>query len=867
MKNKQNYTYLKDYQPPNFTMQSVRLAFDLSATETRVEAWLEIKNLTGDLVLYGEDLQRDALMIDGQALTDKDYQCDDKQLVIYHQKSDFTLHQIVRIAPKDNTRLEGLYCSSGHLMTQCEAEGFRRIIYYPDRPDILSPFHVTLMADKKTYPILLAGGNLLEHVDMGEKHKAVFYDPHPKPSYLFALVAGDFETLTDNYTTKEGRKVRLAIHVDKGNLDKTDFAMQALKNAMRWDEETYDFCYDLDDYHIVAANDFNMGAMENKGLNIFNARLVLASSDTATDSDYDFIDAVIAHEYFHNWTGNRITCRDWFQLSLKEGLTVFREQQYCADNLSQLEQRIDDVKTLRMRQFAEDAGPTAHAVRPEKYIEINNFYTTTIYEKGAEVIRMLYHILGAENYDKGIQIYRTRHDGTAATCDDFFAAMQAAVPNQDLSQFMLWYKQAGTPEITVVKKWQDGKMMLELSQAIPQGNAQESNEKAPKQPHMIPLKISWLDDKGNRLDVACDAIQNATQDDMLLLQAEKQTLTFGNLPENALPENMLLSINRGFTAPVIIKGDFDYLKQARIDDDGFNRWNAKEQFLIDALCTILRGEKQWADIAGDCHSLFANLLNGAPVLWQLPDISSCALSMQDFDPQKFYQLIDEAEAFIAENFYDELWRIYQQHYVDGGQDYRGGRQARQYAHGALYYLSLKNQDLLQQHFNNARNMTETFACLRMARRSMFGTIRADMLASFADKWQDNALVMNKWLGIQGSITEAKQLDVIKDIVTQNKCFSIKNPNNVYALFGQMGAVMSPAYHCNAGYEFFGDICAKLDELNPQVGARLLGLGLMNGRQLTAHNRAGLAKMLQKLLDKKLSPDIYEIANNHIEALQ
>ncbi len=851
---KENYTYLKDYQPPNFTIQSVRLAFDLSAEQTIVEAWLEIKNLDGDLVLYGEDLQLDSLMIDGQKLTDKDYKVDAEKLVIYRQKGDFTLHQMVKIAPKDNTRLEGLYCSSGHLMTQCEPEGFRRIIYYPDRPDILAPFHVSLTADKKTYPILLAGGNLLEQTDAPDnKHKAVFYDPNPKPSYLFALVAGDFETLTDHYTTKEGRKVRLAIHVDKGNLDKTDFAMLALKNAMRWDEETYDFCYDLDDYHIVAANDFNMGAMENKGLNIFNARLVLASSDTATDSDYDFIDAVIAHEYFHNWTGNRITCRDWFQLSLKEGLTVFREQQYCADSLSALEQRIDDVKTLRMRQFAEDAGPTAHAVRPDKYIEINNFYTTTIYEKGAELIRMLYHMLGAENYAKGIQIYRARYDGMAVTCDDFFAAMQAAVPDKDLSQFMRWYTQAGTPEITVDTQWKDGEMLLTLSQAIPQLKADK-----PKLPHMIPLKISWLDDDGNQLTSACSELQ----DDMLILQAEQQSFTFGNLPENAL-----LSINRGFTAPVIIKGDFDYLKQARLDDDGFNRWNAKEQFLIEALCAMMSGEKQWSDVAADIHALFSNLLDGLPSLWQLPDISSCAMAMQDFEPQKFYALIDEAEAFIAENFYDELLKIYQQHYADSGEDYRNGRKARQYAHNALYYLSLKNQDLLQQHFNNARNMTETFACLRMARRHMFGEIRADMLAQFADKWQDNPLVMNKWLGIQGSITDAKQLDVIKDIITREQFFSIKNPNNVYALLGQMGAVMSPAYHNQTGYQFFGDICAKLDELNPQVGARLLGMGLMNARQLTANNQAMLADMLQKLLDKNLSPDMYEIANNHIGSLK
>ncbi len=864
------YTYLKDYQKPNFSIESVQLQFDLSSDGTKVEAWLKVKNQTGDLTLYGEDVRLDYLAIDGQEISESSYEKDDKKLVLKKQTGDFTLHQIVHIVPQENTRLEGLYCSSGHLMTQCEAEGFRRILYYPDRPDVLAPFHVSLSADKKAFPTLLAGGNLVEQKDLPDgRHRAVFYDPHPKPSYLFALVAGDFDSRSDEWTTTEGRQVKLTVHVDKGNLDKSEFAMQALKHAMQWDEQTYQFCYDLDDYHIVAANDFNMGAMENKGLNVFNARLVLASPDTATDTDYDLIDAVIAHEYFHNWTGNRITCRDWFQLSLKEGLTVFREQQYCADNLSELEQRIADVSMLRNRQFAEDAGPTAHPVRPEKYLEINNFYTTTIYEKGSELIRMFYQILGAEKYYQAIETYRQRHDGTAATCDDFFAAMQS-VTEQDLSQFMCWYQQAGTPEITVEKTWQasdaDGKgndrgnMQLQLTQKIQQLNAE-----MPKQPHMIPLRMAWLDNDGNQLENHCADINS---DEMLVLQNETQNFTFQNVPENAI-----LSINRGFSAPVHMKGDFDYLTLARLDTDGFNRWNAKEQFLIDGFCAILRGEKTFSDIANDCQDLFENLLKAtdtAPSLWQLPDISSCALTMQDFDPQKFYELRAEAEAFLAEKLYDDFLKMYQKHYPDCGKDYRQGRSARQYAHGALYYLSLKESTLLKKHYENSRNMTESFAALRMARRDVpaFETLRVDMLKQFADKWQNDSLVMNKWLGVQGSIMNVNQLETIKQIVSKEHYFKIKNPNNVYALIGQMSAVMSPAYHTEAGYEFFGEICQKLDRLNPQVGARLLGLGLMNGRQLTSKHRAGLADMLQKLLDiENLSPDLYEIAHHHIAPLK
>ena len=858
------YTYLQAYQKPAFNIASVKLQFDLSAQDTKVEAWVEFTNVTAPLLLHGEDVRLEYLAVNGNKVSD--YQQTDKAITL-DVTGDFTLHQIVHIVPEKNTRLEGLYSSGKHLMTQCEAEGFRRIMYYPDRPDVLSSFHVSLTADKQDYPTLLAGGNFVSAQDLPDgKHQAVFFDPHPKPSYLFALVAGDFDRLDDNFTTKQGQQVGLTIHVDKGNLARSEFAMQALKNAMKWDEDIYNFCYDLEHYHIVAANDFNMGAMENKGLNIFNAKLVLASPDTATDTDYDLIDAVIAHEYFHNWTGNRITCRDWFQLSLKEGLTVFREQQYCADQLSFLEQRVSDVGTLRSRQFPEDAGPTAHPVRPEKYLEINNFYTTTIYEKGSELIRMFHQILGTEKYYQAIDIYRQKHDGTAATCEDFFNAMQQA-SGQDLSQFMRWYEQAGTPEVTV-KITQDGAdKVLTLSQQIPQLKAG-----SPKQPHMIPLKFAWLDPQKStgEVNISAESDDADISNDMILLRQQTQRFTFKNMPANAL-----LSLNRGFSAPVKITGDFDYFTLARCDNDPFSRWDAKEQFLLQEYCAMLSGQKTFADAQQKIYDLFADLLadkEHESFLWQLPDISSCALAMSDFSPHDFYALSHQMEQFIASNFQTQLTDIYHYYTPQGDSDYRRGRRARQSSHMALYYLSLADNgaELLSQHYENARNMTEKFAALRMIRRDVpqFIAMRSAMLQKFADDWQDEKLVMNKWLAVQGGILAPEQLTNIQAIIAEGKHFSLKNPNNIYALVGQMTATMSPAYHRadGAGYKFLGEFLQQLDKLNPQVSARLLGIALMNSDRLKQNYQQGLIGMLQKLLALDLSPDMFEIAENHLQSL-
>ncbi len=862
-----NYTYLKNYQPAPFQVKNIRLEFDLDPAETRVQSWLEIENLTAPLFLHGEDLQLCRVQINAEILSPEDYQLSDDGITINTSERNFILHIIVKIVPKTNTRLEGLYSTSGHMLTQCEAEGFRRITYYPDRPDILTRFHVTLRADYRQYPLLLAGGNWVSAQKLDHHwHQVEFYDPHPKPCYLFALVAGKFETRTDKFITAQGREVTLCIHVDVGNYAQSEFAMHALQSAMRWDEENYNFCYDLEHYHIVVANDFNMGAMENKGLNIFNARLVLASSDTATDDDYDRIDAVIAHEYFHNWTGNRITCRDWFQLSLKEGLTVFREQQYGQDRTSKFLRRIQDVSFLRMRQFPEDAGATAHSVRPECYLEINNFYTATIYEKGAELINMLYHIVGREQYYQGIELYRNRHDGTAATCDDFLAAMQA-VTDQDLTQFHLWYQQSGTPEITVETHWHEdhaNDSFGSLEIVLTQNTATAQN--CEQLPVMIPLQMAIWDENKVQLPLKLAGGQQEYQN-MILLRKATQSFTFLQIPKNAI-----LSLNRGFSAPVKLQGVFDWQAIARFDNDDFNRWDAKENLIKQWFCDYLQGKRNFADIQANLVNLFQDLLklDQEPALWTLPAISNYISGVAVFDPEACHHLLSACQLFVAENFQNQLQDIYTENYLKLKQDkiQRSAAQdkiQRRAAHGALGYLALLEPELLVRHYYQARNMTESFTALQIAQKDKLSNVRFELMADFANQWQDNPLVMNKWLSLQGGVIVANNLANVQNIITQEQYFTLTNPNNVYALLGQFVTAMGDYHRLDGqGYQFFGEICQKIDTLNPQVSARLLAMGLMHSQKLSNLRQDLLKDMLTNLLEaKNISPDMFEIARSNL----
>ena len=855
--------FLKDYRKPNFALPKTRLQFDLDSKRTIVRSWLEINDLQGELFLHGEDLVLKKIMIDEQELTAQDYHIDKKGLYLTSATANFTLHIEVEICPADNTRLEGLYQTGQHLMTQCEAEGFRRITYYPDRPDMLANFEVALRAAEATYPLLLAGGNLVEEGTLEDgRVERVFHDPHPKPCYLFALVAGDFDVVADNFTTKEGQDVALFIHVDKGNATRAEFAIHALKKAMKWDEENYNFCYDLKQYHIVAANDFNMGAMENKGLNIFNARLVLASALTATDTDYEMIDRVIAHEYFHNWTGNRITCRDWFQLSLKEGLTVFREQQYGEAQSSALEERIDGVGFLRNVQFPEDAGATSHPVRPESYLEINNFYTATIYEKGAELIRMLKILIGDDGYYRAIETYRTRHDGQAVTCDDFVQAMQSET-KLDLTPFKLWYSQAGTPEIEIAEHYEAGNLQLTISQKLNSGQKPQS----PPKPMMMPIGFAIFD-KDTKQKISIPRKSQNTNEDILILDQQVQKFSFDNVPTN-----YALSLNRSFSAPIKLKGNIDWEFIANHDDDDFNRWDAKEHLITNWFAAHIQGALTFDQLYGKTKNLIGQILDRTdshPALWSLPSFQSTLNALTMINPSLCHRTLAKLRQKLAQDFADIFMKIYQTHESQAGLDYPQGRVARLYRHSALGFLGWVDAGLVKAHYDNARNMTENFAALQIAQNIDAGALRTELMADFLAKWQGDRLVMNKWLRLQGGYLAHDDFTAIGTIARDDAVFDIKNPNNVYSLLGGLVSDFTPAYHADdgRGYQFFGEFCQKLDGLNPQVAARLVKMGLKYVEKLSPNSQAHIVKMLDSLLNREnCSPDMHEITKLHFESLR
>ena len=565
---------LEDYRPPAYRITDVSLEFDLDPSKTRVRATLSVVDNGqggGPFALDGDNLPLLSVALDGQPLDDTAYSHDENGLTLHEVPDAFTLVTETEIAPDANTALEGLYVSSGMFCTQCEAEGFRRITFFQDRPDVLATYRVTMTADKARYPILLSNGNPLSSEDLDDgRHRAVWHDPFPKPSYLFALVAGDLGCLEDSFTTESGRDVTLRIWSEHGNEPRCTYAMDSLKRAMRWDEERFGLEYDLDIFNIVAVGDFNMGAMENKSLNIFNSKLVLASPETATDADYAFIESVIAHEYFHNWTGDRVTCRDWFQLSLKEGLTVFRDQEFSSDMRSRPVKRIEDVRALRAAQFPEDASPLAHPVRPASYIEINNFYTPTVYEKGAEVIRMIERIVGRDGFRRGLDLYFERHDGEAATCDDFVAAM-ADANDVDFTHFKLWYSQAGTPELSVVGHWDEAanRYSVGISQVTPPTPGQPD-----KKPLYVPIDVALIGANGAPLETTYDGVSGESH--VVHLQEAEQSFVF-----DGVTENPILSINRAFSAPVRIKSDAGDAADAFLmahDSDPFNRWESGQQY-------------------------------------------------------------------------------------------------------------------------------------------------------------------------------------------------------------------------------------------------------------------------------------------------
>ncbi len=871
--------YLKDYTPPLYLIDTVDLRFELGEDQTVVHSRLAMRRNGGaddanpPLVLSGERLELCAVTLDGMPLAADRYTVDEECLAIEDLPEAFVLEIETRIKPQENTSLEGLYKSSGNFCTQCEAHGFRKITYFLDRPDVMAVYTTTLVADKARYPVLLSNGNLADGGEYEDgRHWATWQDPHKKPAYLFALVAGDLKWQEDTYLTRSGREVRLRIYVQAHNIDKCDHAMASLKRAMRWDEETYGLEYDLDIYMIVAVDDFNMGAMENKGLNVFNSKYVLARPDTATDADYVAIEGVIGHEYFHNWTGNRVTCRDWFQLSLKEGLTVFRDQEFTADMNSRPVKRIDDVRMLRTHQFAEDASPMAHPVRPDSYIEINNFYTVTVYEKGSEVVRMYHTLLGEEGFRKGLDLYFQRHDGQAVTTDDFCAAM-ADANGVDLTQFKRWYEQAGTPVLKVTDAWDEASgtytLTAEQSCAPTPGQAQ-------KQTLLIPIALGLVGRDGRDLPLQLEG-EAAAQGESRVLQF---TETSGSFRFVGLPERPVPSLLREFSAPV--KLEYDYSDEALIflmahDNDPFNRWEASQQLAIRTLAGLMEdySHQHALGIAPEVVDAYRRLLEEReedPALIAeaaaLPTQAYLAELFEPVDPGAIHAVRQFMRRTLAACLEDVFVRLYEQSHDAG--EYRFDARAvarRQLKNTALGYLMELDDARIHERcfaqFEQGHNMTDVLAALR-ALSHVDCEQREQALQRFEAQWRHDTLVMDKWFSLQAMSQRPGTLDEVRRLMS-HPLFEIKNPNKVRALVGAFAQGNPVNFHDprGAGYAFLADQILTLDPLNPQVAARL-AKALSRWRHYEPKRQALMKRQLERIVGAGgLSKDVYEIASKSL----
>ncbi|EGV52280.1 aminopeptidase N [endosymbiont of Riftia pachyptila (vent Ph05)] len=876
-----NTIYLKDYQPPAFFIEQIDLSFDLFDSHTLVESRLQLRRNpqreAEPLVLDGEQLELLSLQLDDRPLAAEEYRVGATSLTIDQVPDSFELKCRVRILPQQNTALEGLYQSGSMFCTQCEAEGFRRITYFLDRPDVMSRFTTSITAKRSAYPVLLSNGNLVaEELLEDGRHRVRWEDPFPKPCYLFALVAGDLRDIRDSYTTASGREVDLRIYVEPENIDKCEHAMRSLKNAMRWDEQHYGREYDLDIYMIVAVNDFNMGAMENKGLNVFNSKYVLARPDTATDQDFQGIEGVIAHEYFHNWTGNRITCRDWFQLSLKEGLTVFRDQEFSADMGSRGVKRIEDVRLLRAHQFAEDAGPMAHPVRPDSYIEINNFYTVTVYEKGAEVVRMQAHLLGPEGYRKATDLYFERHDGQAVTTDDFVKCMEDA-SGRHLEQFRHWYRYAGTPVLEVDESYDAAsqRYSLTISQHCPDTPGQRN-----KPPFHIPVAIGLLDAQGNDLplQLAGEVAPVGTQR-VLELRDQIETFHFVGIPERPVP-----SLLRGGSAPVKLEmalSDPVLMFRMAHDSDGFNRWDAAQllaQRLILKMVEQRAAGAQMEVPAGFIDAFRQTLVSAdedqallAQVL-SLPAEGYLGDQMEEVDVEGVHAARERLRQQLAESLHDELVALVEANREQG--EYRiepadiGRRSLRNLA---LHYLMAAGSEQALQlclaQYQAGHNMTDVLAALALLAASD-APQRTEALADFESRWRDDPLVMDKWFAVQAMAPRADTLETVQGLMS-HPVFSMRNPNKVRGLIGTFCGANPIQFHRadGAGYRFLADRVLELDPLNPQVAARLLRL-MSRWRRYDGARQALMKGQFERVLQQPgLSRDLFEIAEKSLEAGQ
>ncbi len=829
--------FLSDYKKPEFKVINIDLCFNLDPEKTIVSSEIKFKriknnpNIDSSLILDGKNLKLISLAIDGIKLDKNSYKLREDKLEILSSKitnSEFKLNCITEINPKDNTTLEGLYLSEGIYCTQCEPEGFRKITYFLDRPDVMTKFKVRIEGN---YKFLLSNGNL---ISQGQGW-AEWNDPWPKPSYLFALVAGNLKVIEDEFVSMTNKKILLQIYVEEGNEDKCEHAMNSIKKCMKWDEEIYNREYDLERFMVVAINDFNMGAMENKGLNIFNSKYVLSNKKTATDMDFEMIERIIAHEYFHNWTGNRITCRDWFQLCLKEGLTVFRDQQFSADMQNKEIVRIDDVKLLRSRQFREDAGPLRHSVRPEKYSEINNFYTATVYEKGAELIRMLNLIIGEKDYFDAIKLFFNKHDGEAITVEDWIKVFEEST-GRDLKQFFLWYTQSGTPIVKAKEKYSSGDFIIELTQTIP-----TQNESVKAKSMVIPINLSFIDDNGLKI----------AKDELLILNKKKQNFKFSGFKKKPIP--VYLS---NFSAPIKLEINHsldDHIRIMRSNANSFCIWDSAQKIYLNLAENIVNGTNYEINLGEILNDLLSRFHSNPGFLAKLltppseEDISDHLLKSCNFIiPENIYDAREQINKIIAISFKDKLLDLYDKigKISDEFNNKNTGFRLLKNRYLEFIILSGQEKDILINAFENSTNMTEILNSLKLLVKTENAV---SALNSFYEKWKKNPLLIDKWFSIQAMFTPSKNIFCTIDKLSIHPDFNFKNPNRLRSLIGSFAFNNQVAFHSKdgSGYKIVSKWIKKIDKLNPQIAARLS----------TAFETMNRIEPKRKLLMKTILKDI------------
>ncbi|MBT8130434.1 MAG: aminopeptidase N, partial [Gammaproteobacteria bacterium] len=861
---------------PYYWIDTVDLQFELAEEKTRVLSTMTLRKNSGfpggyPLILNGENLQLGVVRLDGAELVTADYTLTEEELIIHDVPERFELEIETLIRPQDNTALEGLYKSSGNFCTQCEAEGFRKITYYLDRPDVMARFTTTVIADREKYPVLLSNGNPVEQGDYDDgRHWIKWVDPFSKPCYLFALVAGNLGYIEDRFTTLSGRDIRLRIYVEHHNIDHCDHAMASLKKSMKWDEDVYGREYDLDVYNIVAVDDFNMGAMENKGLNVFNSKCVLAKQETATDNDFINIEGVIAHEYFHNWSGNRVTCRDWFQLTLKEGLTVFRDQQFTADMNAATPKRIDDVNILRTSQFAEDAGPMAHPIQPASYLEINNFYTVTVYNKGAEVIRMIHTLTGVDGFRKGMDLYFETNDGRAVTTEEFLQAMEQA-NDIDLGQFRNWYMQAGTPEVTVFEEYDaaSGSYTLQLQQHTPATPGQ-----AHKQAFHIPVSVGLIDENGNDMEVQPAGGISATTH-VLDFKQDTQAFVF-----NGVPHKPVASLFRGYSAPVKVKferADDELAFCMAHDSDEFNRWDAGQQLATRIMLQLVESVQanEALELPGYFIDAFNKTLNDSTLdksllarALSLPSISYISERMNVADVQAIHAAREYMHKQLSRQLQQQWLDLYhanQSEEFSLSPEAMGRRFLKNMALSYLFYDDAEaHVSLALKQFESANNMTDQLAGFRVLVHNDTSQ-RQHVTETFYQQWKQEHLVIDKWFSIQAMAVLDDTIDSVRGLFGHPD-FDLKNPNRVRALLGAFCSANPVCFHdaSGAGYRLLGEYVEKLNELNPQIAARLLS-PMTRWHRFGTEAQAMMKAELERLSQlPQLSRDVYELVNKSLK---